>query len=56
MKEKSPKSSNDNRSKDPKAKLAGVIQRLAHQTGDSVNIEIRPAQPDKDKNSGNSTF
>ena len=56
MKEKSPKSSNDNRSKDPKAKLAGVIQRLAHQTGDSVNIEIRPAQPDKDKNSGDSTF
>jgi len=52
FKEKSHKSSNDNRSKDPKAKLAGVIQRLAHQTGDSVNIEIRPAQPEKDKSSG----
>jgi hypothetical protein len=29
------------RSKDPKAKLAGVIERLAFQTGDSVGIEIR---------------
>lgn len=31
------------RPKDPKAKLAGVIERLAFQTGDSVGIEIRPA-------------
>jgi hypothetical protein len=28
---------------DPKAKLAGVIERLAYQTGDAVGIEIKPA-------------
>ena len=28
-----------------KAKLAGVIERLAHQTGDSVGLEIRPSPP-----------
>ena len=26
------------------AKLAGVIERLAYQTGDAVGIEIRPSQ------------
>ena len=28
-----------------KAKLAGVIERLAYQTGDAVGIEIRPSPP-----------
>eukprot|EP00092_Neocalanus_flemingeri_P076564 GFUD01094984.1.p1 GENE.GFUD01094984.1~~GFUD01094984.1.p1 ORF type:complete len:1073 (+),score=247.31 GFUD01094984.1:71-3220(+) len=34
---------------DPKAKLAGVIERLAYQTGDSVAIEIKPASSVRDK-------
>jgi len=47
---KSNKKGTENKTKDPKAKLAGVIERLAHQTGDSVGLEIRPSPPkDKDK-------
>lgn len=34
---------------DPKAKLAGVIERLAYQTGDSVAIEIKPASSLREK-------
>eukprot|EP00090_Calanus_glacialis_P040316 TRINITY_DN7026_c0_g1_i1.p1 TRINITY_DN7026_c0_g1~~TRINITY_DN7026_c0_g1_i1.p1 ORF type:complete len:1050 (-),score=275.98 TRINITY_DN7026_c0_g1_i1:749-3898(-) len=34
---------------DPKAKLAGVIERLAYQTGDSVAIEIKPSSSLREK-------
>jgi len=48
--DKSSKKSSESKNKDPKAKLAGVIERLAHQTGDSVGLEIRPSPPkEKDK-------
>merc|ERR1711892_312552 len=34
---------------DPKAKLAGVIERLAYQTGDAVAIELKPASSLREK-------
>ncbi|XP_023337527.1 mediator of RNA polymerase II transcription subunit 1 isoform X2 [Eurytemora carolleeae] len=39
----------ENKHKDPKAKLAGVIERLAYQTGDAVGIEIRPSPSIQEK-------
>jgi len=39
----------DGSSVSPKAKLAGVIERLAYKTGDSSGIELKPAQSLREK-------